>query len=151
MRVDEELLQENGSDESMEKNEEPFTESPKPDQSGKSTIPMLKREDSKLRSLSSRSFSCQGKNLKINIPLTTPSRTLSAIGDLVWEDLISPSSKKCGLEGGKVQINRTRLRHAEKMIKRALVELYKGLGYLNTYRYIWFYQSSFGIKNMFKC
>ncbi|XP_056161400.1 phosphate transporter PHO1 homolog 1-like [Syzygium oleosum] len=112
----------------------PLTESAKWDEAGKSGT--IKREYSnKLRSLSSRSFSCQGKNLKVNIPLTTPSRAFLAISDLVREDLISPASKKCNSEGNnKMQINRTKLQHAEKMIKKALIELYKGLGYLNTYR-----------------
>lgn len=77
-----------------------------------------------------------GKNVRINIPLTTPSRTLSAISYLVREDLLNQSSRKCGPEGGsKLHVNKTKLRHAEKMIKGGLVELYKGLGYLKVYRY----------------
>ncbi|OWM75838.1 hypothetical protein CDL15_Pgr009482 [Punica granatum] len=129
------LLQDSSTDKYSDRSEiPPSVESPRPEETCKSMMRTMKREDSKLRSLSSRSFSCQGKNLKINIPLTTPSRTLSAISDLVFEDLISPSSKKCGPDGRKVHINRTRLHHAEKMIRGALVELYKGLGYLNTYR-----------------
>ncbi|KAK3163677.1 hypothetical protein QOZ80_1AG0006780 [Eleusine coracana subsp. coracana] len=77
------------------------------------------------------------KNLKINIPLTNPSRTISALTDILWDELVSQSSKKCNADGsaGKQQsVNKTKLRHAEKMIKAALVELYKGLGYLATYR-----------------
>ncbi|RWW27326.1 hypothetical protein BHE74_00041476 [Ensete ventricosum] len=89
--------------------------------------------DGKLRSLSGRVFSRQGKNLKIKIPLTTPSRTLSALTDLFREDLGS-QSRKCGAQGGKLNINKTKLHHAEKMIRGAFVELYKGLGYLQTYR-----------------
>ena len=48
---------------------------------------------------------------------------------------MTPSSKKCGPEGRKLQVNRTKLHHAGKMIRGAYVELYKGLGYLKTYRY----------------
>ncbi|XP_020087765.1 phosphate transporter PHO1-3-like [Ananas comosus] len=94
-----------------------------------------KREEGKLRkSLSGRVISCQGKNLRINIPLTTPSRTFSALTYLVWEDLVS-QSKKCGNEGDqKLKINKSNLHHAEKMIRGAFIELYKGLGYLSTYR-----------------
>ncbi|OAY84913.1 Phosphate transporter PHO1-3 [Ananas comosus] len=94
-----------------------------------------KREEGKLRkSLSGRVISCQGKNLRINIPLTTPSRTFSALTYLVWEDLVS-QSKKCGTEGDqKLKINKSNLHHAEKMIRGAFIELYKGLGYLSTYR-----------------
>ncbi|XP_006643658.1 phosphate transporter PHO1-1-like [Oryza brachyantha] len=78
------------------------------------------------------SSSCQRKkSLKISIPLTTPCRTI----DLLWDDLVAGhqhSKNKC--DSGSLSINKTKLRHAEKMIKGALVELYKGLGYLTTYR-----------------
>jgi hypothetical protein len=79
---------------------------------------------------------CGRKSLKISIPLTTPSRTISALTDILWDELASQSSKKCNPDGGvaKQSINKTKLRHAEKMIKLAFVELYKGLGYLTTYR-----------------
>lgn len=88
------------------------------------------------RSLSSRSVSCQGKNVRITIPLTTPIRTFSAISSLVFEDLINQSSKKpSATEGSRVSINKAKLHRAEKMIRGAFVELYKGLRYLETYRY----------------
>lgn len=88
-----------------------------------------------LKSLGRSVSSCQRKNLKINIPLTTPSRAISALTDFVWDDLVS-QSKKCNSDGSvnKQSINKTKLRHAEKMIKGAFVELYKGLGYLASYR-----------------
>lgn len=122
----------------LEKNDEvAYTEVPS---SGELVKPVrMKSEDigKQLRSVSSRSFNCQGKNLKINIPLTTPSRTFSAISYLVWEDLVNQSSKKCTSEGmSKLHVNKTKLHHADKMIRGAFVELYKGLGYLKTYRYI---------------
>ncbi|KAH0919755.1 hypothetical protein HID58_027415 [Brassica napus] len=96
----------------------------------------INSEDSKLRTVSGRVFSCQGKNLKIKIPLTNPSRTFSAISYLIKEDLINQSSsKKCGPDGvNKLRISKKKLSHAEKMIKGALTELYKGLNYLKTYR-----------------
>uniref|UniRef100_A0A0E0JD84 SPX domain-containing protein n=1 Tax=Oryza punctata TaxID=4537 RepID=A0A0E0JD84_ORYPU len=81
--------------------------------------------------------SCQRKNLKISIPLTTPCRTISALTDLLWDDLVSQSKSKCDSDDGittKQSINKTKLRYAEKMIKGAFIELYKGLGYLTTYR-----------------
>lgn len=132
-RTEEEQPQDNGT-EDKEKNDVPLKDdSPKSDELGKSM--RMKREDGKMRSLSGRVFDLQGKNLKINIPLTTPSRTFSAISYLVREDLMNQSSKKCGPEGSKLQINRTKLHHAEKMIRGAFIELYKGLGYLKTYRY----------------
>ncbi|KAL8052791.1 hypothetical protein ABFX02_05G027700 [Erythranthe guttata] len=78
----------------------------------------------------------QGRNLRIHIPLTNPTRAFSAITYLLRDDLKSnqASSKKCGPEGNKLHINKKKLHHAEKMIRGAFVELYKGLGYLKTYR-----------------
>ncbi|XP_058091706.1 phosphate transporter PHO1 homolog 1 [Magnolia sinica] len=126
--TDREQQRENSISE-FERNEVQFSDSPRAvDESGKP-----KKEESKLRSLSSKTFNCQGKNMRLNIPLTTPSRTISAITYLVWEDLVN-QSKKCGTESGKLNINKTKLHHAEKMIRGAFMELYKGLGYLKTYR-----------------
>lgn len=126
------LQQQEANTDGSEASEMPFSEFPKAEDIGNSK--RIKREDSKLRSLSTRSFNCQGKNLKINIPLTTPTRSFSAITYLVREDSINQSSKKCNSDGGKLNINKTKLRRAEKMIRGAFVELYKGLGYLETYR-----------------
>ncbi|KAJ0815219.1 putative SPX domain-containing protein [Helianthus annuus] len=83
------------------------------------------------QSLSGSISNCHGNNLKIRIPLTNPTRAFSY---LLWEDLINQSSKKHNSQGKKLHINKTKLHHAEKMIRGALVELYKGLGYLKTYR-----------------
>lgn len=65
----------------------------------------IRRDDSGSRSFSSRVFNCQGKDLRIKIPLTTPSRTLSAIGNLFWEDFINQSSKKGSPRGFLCQTN----------------------------------------------
>ncbi|KAM0932947.1 putative SPX domain-containing protein [Dioscorea sansibarensis] len=92
-----------------------------------------KKEKLKLRSLSGTVISSQGKSLRINIPLTTPTRTITALTYSVWDDLVN-QSKKCGPESGRLNINKTKLHHAEKMIRGALMELYKGLGYLRTFR-----------------
>ena len=94
----------------------------------------MKRVDSKLSTLSGGVYNCQGKNLRIKIPLTTPSRTISAVSYLIWDDLVNQSSKKIPEGSNRLHINKTKLHHAEKMIRGALIELYKGLGYLKTYR-----------------
>lgn len=126
-RTEQEEMQDT-SIEDLEKNEVPFS-----DEIGKSME--MKREDGKLRTISGNIINCQGKNLRINIPLTTPSRTFSAISYLLREDLLNQSSRKCGPEGGKIHLNKMKLHHAEKMIKGGFIELYKGLGYLKVYRY----------------
>lgn len=98
----------------------------------------VKRDDSKLRTMSGLVLS-RGKSFGINIPLTNPSRTFSAIGSFVWDDFVNQSSKKCsnnpkGSNNNRLRINKSKLHHAEKMIRGAFIELYKGLGYLKTYR-----------------
>ncbi|KAL0701206.1 hypothetical protein Bca4012_057328 [Brassica carinata] len=129
-RTDQMQLQESCL-EDLENNEAEALESPRSEEPIK-----INNEDSKLRTVSGRVFSCQGKNLKIKIPLTNPSRTFSALSYLIKEDLINQSSsKKCGPDGvNKLRISKKKLSHAEKMIKGALTELYKGLNYLKTYR-----------------
>lgn len=97
----------------------------------------INREDNKSKSSSERVINFQGNSLKIHIPLTNPTRTFSAITYLLRDDMINQSSRKCGPDGRKrLHINRTKLKHAEKMIRGAFIELYKGLGYLKTYRYV---------------
>ncbi|KAL8533450.1 hypothetical protein ACS0TY_009730 [Phlomoides rotata] len=117
------------STDELEKLDIEFSDSPKSGEIGKSS--RMKKEDRKLRSLSGRIINFQGKNLRIHIPLTNPIRTFSS---LLWGDLVNQSSKKCGPDGNKLHINKKRLHHAEKMIRGAFVELYKGLGYLKTFR-----------------
>lgn len=68
---------------------------------------------------------------KINIPATTPGRVITAVTTTLWEDLVS-NPKKEGRKGEHV--NRRKVEGAEKMIRGAFVELYKGLGLLKTYR-----------------
>lgn len=91
----------------------------------------------KLRTFSGRAVTCQGRSVRINIPVTTPSRTVFAIRELLFDDMLS-QSRKTGGNGGdggeKLSINKKKVHQAEKMIRGALVELYKGLGYLKTYR-----------------
>ncbi|XP_042502910.1 phosphate transporter PHO1 homolog 1 [Macadamia integrifolia] len=117
----------------FERNDSQLSDSSRSEEIGKPN--KMRKEDARMRSLSGRVVNCQGKNVRINIPLTTPSRTLSAITYLVWEDLVN-QSKKCSPEGNNLHINKSKLHKAEKMIRGAFIELYKGLGYLKTYRHL---------------
>ncbi|XP_074319501.1 phosphate transporter PHO1-like isoform X2 [Silene latifolia] len=67
--------------------------------------------------------------LRIDIPATNPTRTISAVTSMLWEDLVNTSSKDTPME----LISRKKIQCAEKMIRGAFVELYKGLGLLKTY------------------
>lgn len=69
--------------------------------------------------------------LRVDIPATTPSRTISAVMGMLWEDLINNPKK----DGSGDSISRKKIQWAEKMIRGAFVELYKGLGLLKTFRY----------------
>ncbi|CAI9118133.1 OLC1v1019657C1 [Oldenlandia corymbosa var. corymbosa] len=67
--------------------------------------------------------------VRIDIPATTPTRTISAITSMLWEDLVNNPKK----EGTGEFINRKKIQCAEKMIRGAFVELYRGLGLLKRY------------------
>ncbi|KAK6134054.1 hypothetical protein DH2020_032199 [Rehmannia glutinosa] len=129
--ADTEQCLENSTDE-LDKFDVEFSDTSRSTELGNSI--RMKKEKGKMRSLSGRIINYRGKSLRIHIPLTNPTRTFSAISYLLWDDLTNQSSKKCGTEGNKLHINRKKLHHAEKMIKGAFLELYKGLGYLKTYR-----------------
>lgn len=71
-----------------------------------------------------------GASLRIDIPATTPTRTIASITSVICEDLIN------GLKDGSGGdfVTRKKISCAEKMIRSAFVELYKGLGLLKIYR-----------------
>ncbi|KAJ0966511.1 hypothetical protein J5N97_023428 [Dioscorea zingiberensis] len=70
-------------------------------------------------------------SMRIDIPATTPGRTISAVTSMIWEDLVNGQRKdgSCG-----DYISRKKIQCAEKMIRGAFMELYKGLGLLKNYR-----------------
>ncbi|KAD4983003.1 hypothetical protein E3N88_19674 [Mikania micrantha] len=124
--TDQDLQEEENLAEDLENYGVQFKDIPRSEELGKER-PNMEGEQSFSHCISN----CNEKKLKIRIPLTNPTRTFSY---LLWEDLINQSSKKQNGHGRKVHINKTKLHHAEKMIRGALIELYKGLGYLKTYR-----------------
>ncbi|XP_027367394.1 phosphate transporter PHO1-like [Abrus precatorius] len=67
--------------------------------------------------------------MRIDIPATTPTQALTAVTSLLWEDLVNTPMKP----GYGEFINKRKIQYAEKMIRSAFVELYKGLGLLKTY------------------
>lgn len=68
--------------------------------------------------------------MRIDIPAETPARTISAVTSMLWEDLVNNPKKESGTGDF---INRKKIQCAEKMIRGAFVELYRGLGLLKTY------------------
>ncbi|XP_021899478.1 phosphate transporter PHO1, partial [Carica papaya] len=67
--------------------------------------------------------------LRIDIPATTPMRTITAVTSVLWEDLVNNPKA----DGPGDLINRKKIQCAQKMIRGAFVELYRGLGLLKTY------------------
>lgn len=125
--IDNDLQEEEKIAEELDGNGSHCDNSPRSEEDGIVTRSIPEDE----QSLSGYIINSQGKNLKIRIPLTNPTRTFSY---LLWEDLINQASRKHNAQGKKLHVNKTKLHHAEKMIRGALIELYKGLGYLKTYR-----------------
>jgi hypothetical protein len=68
---------------------------------------------------------------RIDIPTTNPTRTISAVTSMIWEDLVNNTKKESSVE--YYYINKKKIQCAEKMIRAAFVELYKGLALLKTY------------------
>ncbi|XP_077227434.1 phosphate transporter PHO1-like [Tasmannia lanceolata] len=68
--------------------------------------------------------------MQIDIPATTPMQTITAITKMLREDLQIDSNR----EKSSDFVNRKKIQSAEKMIRAAFVELYRGLGLLETYR-----------------
>ncbi|CAN1760263.1 Phosphate transporter PHO1 [Linum perenne] len=69
--------------------------------------------------------------LRVDIPATTPAKTIAAVTSMLWEDLVNNPKKSEA--GAGDYINRKKVQCAEKMIRSAFVELYRGLGLLKTY------------------
>ncbi|KAF3625349.1 Phosphate transporter PHO1-2 [Capsicum annuum] len=67
--------------------------------------------------------------MRIDIPATTPTRTIAAVTSMLWEDLVNNPKK----DGPREYINKKKIQCAEKMIRSAFVELYRGLGLLKNY------------------
>ncbi|XP_022760315.1 phosphate transporter PHO1-like isoform X2 [Durio zibethinus] len=85
-----------------------------------------------INSAASRGKTKKGKPkmaMRIDIPATTATRTITAVTSMLWEDLVNNPMK----EGPGDFINRKKIQCAEKMIRSAFVELFRGLGLLKTY------------------
>ncbi|XVE65796.1 hypothetical protein DITRI_Ditri08aG0028200 [Diplodiscus trichospermus] len=85
-----------------------------------------------MNSASGRAKTKKGKPkmaMRIDSPATTATCTISAVTSMIWEDLVNNPKK----EGHGDFINTKKIQCAEKMIRSAFVELYKGLGLLRTY------------------
>ncbi|KAL3506166.1 hypothetical protein ACH5RR_031548 [Cinchona calisaya] len=67
--------------------------------------------------------------IRIDIPTTTPTRTIEAVTSMLWEGLVNNPKKESPGEF----INRKKIQCAKKMIRGAFVELYRGLGLLKKY------------------
>ncbi|KAB5545127.1 hypothetical protein DKX38_013239 [Salix brachista] len=67
--------------------------------------------------------------VRMEVPATTPTRTITAVTSMLWEELVKNPKK----EGAGDFISRKKIQCAEKMVRGAFVELYRGLGLLKTY------------------
>ncbi|KAF8401951.1 hypothetical protein HHK36_012902 [Tetracentron sinense] len=67
--------------------------------------------------------------MRIDIPITAPTRAIATATSMLWEDLVNNPKK----DGPGDFINRKKIQCAQKMIRGAFVELYRGLGLLKTF------------------
>ncbi|XP_057478050.1 phosphate transporter PHO1-like isoform X2 [Actinidia eriantha] len=70
------------------------------------------------------------RGMRVDIPASTPARTISSVTSTLREDIVLKKPKK---EGQGDLITRKKTQCDEKKIRGAFVELYRGLGLLKTY------------------
>ncbi|XP_027366412.1 phosphate transporter PHO1-like [Abrus precatorius] len=63
--------------------------------------------------------------MRIDVPATNPTRAITAITSMLWEDLVNNPT-------GDI-VHKRKIQCAEKMVRSAFVELYRGLSLLKTY------------------
>lgn len=105
-----------------------------PGQTPESVITALERNGVNFIGSEKGSKTKNGKpkiSMRIDIPATTPTRTITAVTSMLWEDLVNNPKK----ENTGDFVNRKKIQCAEKMIRGAFMELYRGLGLLKTYRF----------------
>ncbi|XP_052191603.1 phosphate transporter PHO1 [Diospyros lotus] len=112
-----------------------YSESPTETSQEDEVIAALEKNGVNFIGSATRSKTKNGKPkmaMRIDIPATTPTRTISAVTSMLWEDVVN-TPKKDGSHSPGDSINRKKIQCAEKMIRGAFVELYRGLGLLKTY------------------
>lgn len=72
------------------------------------------------------------KNIHNVATTSTVTPAITAFTSMLWDDIVNYSPKKDG--PGDLVIKRKKVECAEKMIRGAFVELYRGLGLLKNYR-----------------
>ncbi|KAJ4956106.1 hypothetical protein NE237_012889 [Protea cynaroides] len=115
------------SDSERLREDETPSEPPSPDDS----ISATERNGVNLIGAAMRTKSKKGKPKIAMTAATTTTRTITAITTMLWEDIVNSPKKES--PGAGDHINRKKILCAEKMIRGAFVELYKGLGLLKTY------------------
>ncbi|ONK63845.1 uncharacterized protein A4U43_C07F19530 [Asparagus officinalis] len=89
------------------------------------------------RSKAKKGLKPKTTTMRIDIPATNATKTISAVTSMIWEDIVNGQQRKEGSPGGGGDnINRKKIQCAEKMIRSAFLELYKGLNLLRTYRFV---------------
>lgn len=73
--------------------------------------------------------------VKINIPHMTPTATISALSQMLWEDVLRQAKKTADDYRGRddTAVSRKKIQSAQNMLKAAYVEFYRGLGLLKSY------------------
>lgn len=73
--------------------------------------------------------------VRIEIPATTPTQTVTALTSMRWGDLVSDEANNKKDNGSsRDYIRKKKIQCAEKIIRGAFVELYRGLKLLKLYR-----------------
>nr|GME11130.1 phosphate transporter PHO1 [Ipomoea batatas] len=75
--------------------------------------------------------------VRIEIPATTPTQTVAALTSMRWDDLVSDEANNKKDNGSsRDYIRKKKIQCAEKIIRGAFVELYRGLNSLNMVAFV---------------
>lgn len=74
--------------------------------------------------------------MRMRVPITTPATTISAISQTLWEDILKQGGRSDSNGESQFSVTKKKLQRAEKMLRTAFIEYYRGLNLLKSYRYL---------------
>ncbi|KAG6546093.1 hypothetical protein Mapa_012499 [Marchantia paleacea] len=71
--------------------------------------------------------------MRMRVPITTPGTTISAISQTLWEDILKQGGRSDSNGESQISVTKKKLQRAEKMLRTAFIEYYRGLNLLKSY------------------
>eukprot|EP00250_Pteridium_aquilinum_P026840 c33687_g1_i1 orf=1-927(-) len=74
--------------------------------------------------------------IELDIPKTDPTLSISAVIQMLWNDVLRQTKNGSSSWKQFNKLDRKKIQYAEKMLRMAFVELYRGLGLLRSFSYL---------------